>query len=330
MKPERNRQREIGFYVLILVILAATIFSMLGGKKQEELVYSDLVDLFKAEKVKSFVTRGDEIVLELRTDEKDSEGEEITETKTVELYSFSVFYQDFRELIAQQHEDKIIETYDYKEGFVVPWWVGLLPYIILIALAMWFWSSMMKQAGGGAGGFTKFSKARTRLGSEEKDKKTFADVAGCDEEKEELSEIVDFLKDPKAYTAMGARIPKGVLLVGPPGTGKTLLAKAVAGEANVQFLSISGSDFVELYVGVGAGRVRDLFDQAKDHLHRRDRRRRPSERQRPRRRQRRARADAQPAACRARRLFQQRGRHRHGGDQPRGHPRPGAAASRPL
>ena len=263
MKPERNRQREIGFYVLILVILAATIFSMLGGKKQEELVYSDLVDLFKAEKVKSFVTRGDEIVLELRTDEKDSEGEEITETKTVELYSFSVFYQDFRELIARQHEDKIIETYDYKEGFVVPWWVGLLPYLILIALAMWFWSSMMKQAGGGAGGFTKFSKARTRLGSEEKDKKTFADVAGCDEEKEELSEIVDCLKDPKAYTAMGARIPKGVLLVGPPGTGKTLLAKAVVGEANVQFLSISGSDFVELYVGVGAGRVRDLFDQAK-------------------------------------------------------------------
>ena len=249
--------------MLILVILAATIFSMLGGKQQEELVYSDLVDLFKAEKVKSFVTRGDEIVLELRTDEKDSEGEEITETKTVELYSFSVFYQDFRELIAQQHEDKIIETYDYKEGFVVPWWVGLLPYIILIALAMWFWSSMMKQAGGGTGGFAKFSKARTRLGSEEKDRKTFADVAGCEEEKEELREIVDFLRDPKAYTAMGARIPKGVLLVGPPGTGKTLLAKAVAGEANVQFLSISGSDFVELYVGVGAGRVRDLFDQAK-------------------------------------------------------------------
>ncbi len=114
-----------------------------------------------------------------------------------------------------------------------------------------------------AGGIAKFSKARTRLGSDEKNKKTFADVAGCDEEKEELSEIVDFLKDPKAYTEMGARIPKGVLLVGPPGTGKTLLAKAVAGEAGVQFLSISGSDFVEMYVGVGAGRVRDLFDQAK-------------------------------------------------------------------
>ena len=264
MKPERNRGREIGFYALILVILAATVFSMLGGKKQQETTYSQLSDYFREEKVQSFVTHGDDIVLELRTGETDSEtGEEITETKTVELYSFSVFYQDFRELIAQQHEDGILEEYDYKEGFVVPWWVGLLPYIILIALAMWFWSSMMKQAGGGTGGFAKFSKARTRLGSEDKNKKTFADVAGCDEEKEELSEIVDFLKDPKAYTAMGARIPKGVLLVGPPGTGKTLLAKAVAGEANVQFLSISGSDFVELYVGVGAGRVRDLFDQAK-------------------------------------------------------------------
>ena len=116
---------------------------------------------------------------------------------------------------------------------------------------------------GGDKGVTKFSKARTRLGSEEKKKVTFADVAGADEEKEELQEIVDFLKNPQKYTALGAHIPKGVLLVGPPGTGKTLIAKAVAGEANTQFLSISGSDFVELYVGVGASRVRDLFDQAK-------------------------------------------------------------------
>ena len=148
MKPERNRGREIGFYVLILVILAATIFSMLGGKKQTETAYSDLADLFRAEKVQSFVTRGDEIELHLRTGEKDAEGKEILDTKTVELYSFNVFYEDFRELIAEQHEKGVIETYDYKEGFVVPWWVGLLPYIILIALAMWFWSSMMKQAGG--------------------------------------------------------------------------------------------------------------------------------------------------------------------------------------
>ena len=117
--------------------------------------------------------------------------------------------------------------------------------------------------GGVGGGVNKFGKARTRLGSEEKNRKTFADVAGADEEKEELQELVEFLKNPRAFTDMGARIPKGVLLVGPPGTGKTLLAKAVAGEAGVQFLSISGSDFVELYVGVGASRVRDLFDQAK-------------------------------------------------------------------
>jgi cell division protease FtsH len=125
---------------------------------------------------------------------------------------------------------------------------------------------MMSKAtggGGGAGGTMKFGKARTRLASDEKKKVTFADVAGADEEKAELQEIVNFLKNPGAYTAMGARIPKGVLLVGPPGTGKTLIAKAVAGEAGVQFLSISGSDFVELYVGVGASRVRDLFEQAK-------------------------------------------------------------------
>ena len=264
MKPNRNRTRDLGFYVLLIVLLIATIFTMTRGDKEEPMVYSDLVDLFKEEKVKSFVTEGTDIILELRTGETDpATGEELTEEKTYSMYSFSVFYEDFHELIQQQYEDGIIEDYDYTEGFTVPWWAGFLPYLLLIGAAMWLWYMMMKQSGGAGGGVAKFSKARTRLGSEEKNKKTFNDVAGCEEEKEELAEIVDFLKDPKAYTAMGARIPKGVLLVGPPGTGKTLLAKAVAGEANVQFLSISGSDFVELYVGVGAGRVRDLFDQAK-------------------------------------------------------------------
>ena len=264
MKPNRNRTRDLGFYVLIIVILIATIFTMTKGEKEEPMVYSDLVDLFQEEKVKSFVTEGSDIILKLRTGETDpATGEELTEEKTYSMYSFSVFYEDFHELIAQQYQDGIIEDYDYTEGFTIPWWASFLPYLLLIGAAMWLWYMMMKQSGGAGGGVAKFSKARTRLGSEEKNKKTFNDVAGCEEEKEELAEIVDFLKDPKAYTAMGARIPKGVLLVGPPGTGKTLLAKAVAGEANVQFLSISGSDFVELYVGVGAGRVRDLFDQAK-------------------------------------------------------------------
>ncbi len=264
MKPNRNRTRDLGFYVLLIVLLIATIFTMTSGDKEEPMIYSDLVDLFTEEKVKSFVTEGSDIILELRTGETDPvTGDEITEEKSYSMYSFSVFYEDFHELISQQYSAGIIEDYDYTEGFVMPWWVSFLPYLLLIGAAMWLWYMMMKQGGGAGGGIAKFSKARTRLGSEEKNKKTFNDVAGCEEEKEELAEIVDFLKDPKAYTAMGARIPKGVLLVGPPGTGKTLLAKAVAGEADVQFLSISGSDFVELYVGVGAGRVRDLFDQAK-------------------------------------------------------------------
>ena len=258
MNPKRAR--DLGFYVLLIAIMVAVIFTMTGDKDVKQLKnYSDLVTLFQNEKVKSFTTEGNTIILQVRTDS----GEPPTEEVTYDLYSFSVFYEDFHELIKEQYKAGILEKYDYDEGFVVPWWASMLPYILVMGGAMVLWYFMMTRAGGGAGGIAKFSKARTRLGSDEKDKKTFADVAGCDEEKAELQEIVDFLKHPKAYTDMGARIPKGVLLVGPPGTGKTLLAKAVAGEAGVQFLSISGSDFVELYVGVGAGRVRDLFEQAK-------------------------------------------------------------------
>ena len=260
MNPKRNRARDIGFYVLLVLILIAVIFTMTKDTEPDKLDnYSELADLFNEGKVQSFRTEGNKIILELRTDGADQK----TVEKTYDLYSFGVFYEDFNELIKEQHEKGILEEYDYNEGFVVPWWASIIPYLILMGGAMVLWYVMMNRMGGGAGGVARFSKARTRLGSDEKNKKTFADVAGCDEEKEELAEIVEFLKDPKAYTAMGARIPKGVLLVGPPGAGKTLLAKAVAGEAGVQFLSISGSDFVELYVGVGAGRVRDLFEQAK-------------------------------------------------------------------
>ena len=259
MKPNRNRARDLGFYVLLIVIMMAVIFTMTGEKDTNKIKnYSDLVDLFTEEKVQSFRTEGSTIILEVRT------GDAIapTEEMKYDLYSFGVFYEDFKDIIKTQYESGVLEEYDYDEGFVAPWWASMIPYVLVMVGVMALWYVMMNKAGG-AGGIAKFSKARTRLGSVEKNKKTFADVAGCDEEKEELSEIVDFLKNPKAYTAMGARIPKGVLLVGPPGTGKTLLAKAVAGEAGVQFLSISGSDFVELYVGVGAGRVRDLFEQAK-------------------------------------------------------------------
>ena len=260
MKPNRNRTRDLGFYALLMVLLVSVILTMTRDTGSNQLEsYSELVDLFNEEKVQSFTTEGNSIILQIRT------GDEVrpTEEKTYDLYSFGVFYEDFKDIISKQYASGVLEKYDYEEGFTVPWWASFLPYLIIMIGAMALWYVMMNKAGGMQGGVGKFSKARTKLGSDEKDKKTFADVAGCDEEKEELAEIVDFLKDPKAYAAMGARIPKGVLLVGPPGTGKTLLAKAVAGEANVQFLSISGSDFVELYVGVGAGRVRDLFDQAK-------------------------------------------------------------------
>ena len=240
-----------------MVILLATVFTMTSPDKTADYTYSDVVDLFQQEKVESFYIEGSNLVMTLRGEPAGQD------TVTYKLSNAEWFKQDLGDLIAQQKADGIITEYDYKEGWTAPWWLQFLPYLLMIALLCGLWYAMMMKAGGGAPGVGKFGKARTRLGSEEKKKVTFADVAGCDEEKEELEEIVSFLKNPRSYTEMGARIPKGVLLVGPPGTGKTLLARAVAGEADVQFLSISGSDFVELYVGVGASRVRDLFDQAK-------------------------------------------------------------------
>jgi len=154
-------------------------------------------------------------------------------------------------------------TVEYRAPVVTPWYVEFLPFILMILVTFGLWYFVMARQGGGNSKVMNFGKSRARVSDPGKNKITFKDVAGCKEEKEELQEMVDFLKNPKAYTEMGARIPKGVLLVGPPGTGKTLLAKAVAGEANAPFFSISGSDFVEMFVGVGASRVRDLFDQAK-------------------------------------------------------------------
>ena len=180
-----------------------------------------------------------------------------------------------------------------------------------------------------------FGKSRAKLLTETQGKVTFEDVAGVDEAKQDLEEIVEFLRDPGKFQRLGGRIPRGVLLVGPPGTGKTLLARSVAGEANVPFFTISGSDFVEMFVGVGASRVRDMFEQAKKnapvhHLHRRNRRGRPPSWRRPRRWQRRARADPQPAAGRDGRLRGERGHHPHRRDQPSRRARSGAAPSRPL
>ena len=261
MKPQRNKARDIGFYVLILVLLACTLFTLLNQEEATGLSYAQVKDLFKNEKVEEFTYNGSKNILEMKV--RDSSANGGYKQVYYKMYSFALFHEDLGELVEQQYESGIIKDYQI-EPVQSTWWLQLIPYVLFIGF-MIFWIVMMQRAqgGGGAGGAMKFGKARTRLGSEEKSRKTFADVAGADEEKAELQELVEFLKNPKAFTQMGARIPKGVLLVGPPGTGKTLLAKAVAGEAGVQFLSISGSDFVELYVGVGASRVRDLFDQAK-------------------------------------------------------------------
>ena len=193
------------------------------------------------------------------------EGED-TSTLKYHLADFNVFYNDLHELIDSQRQAGIIQDYDYPAGWAEPWWFVYVPYlVILLGFGILMYTMYLRQntGGGGGGGPSRFGHARTRTLADQGKKVTFNDVAGADEEKEELEEIVEFLRDPQKFTALGARIPKGVLLVGPPGTGKTLIAKAVAGEAGVHFLSISGSDFVELYVGVGASRVRDPFDQAK-------------------------------------------------------------------
>lgn len=261
MKPNRKQARDLGFYILILVILMATVFTMTSKQDASpEITYSEIIDLFKNEQVESFSTLGTELTLNLRTPYEDSD------TIVTELSDVDYFRQDLGSLIEEQKQAGILTEYDYNPPPTIPWWVSnVLPFLGVFILLGVFWYIMMKTAakGGGAGGALKFGKARTIMGQDEKKKVTFEDVAGAEEEKEELQEIVGFLKSPASFTQMGARIPKGVLLVGPPGTGKTLIAKAVAGEAGVQFLSISGSDFVELYVGVGASRVRDLFQQAK-------------------------------------------------------------------
>ena len=255
MNPKQKRSRDAAFYLLLLVILLSAIYMFaVPQEKAEELTFSGVIELFESKKVEAFVVEGSQLIMDIRNEEEDI---------VYDLYDVDLFNEKLGDLIEQQRADGTLKDYDYKVGWVAPWWMSMIPYLLMMCLFIGVWWFMMNKAGGGAPGVGKFGKARTKNANETTSKVTFKDVAGADEEKAELEELVDFLKNPKDFAAMGARIPKGVLLVGPPGTGKTLLAKAVAGEANVQFLSISGSDFVELYVGVGASRVRDLFEQAK-------------------------------------------------------------------
>ena len=246
-----NRVRGIGFYVIILIILMGTIAVLMNGEPQVQVKWSDIVRLFEEEQVKAVTVDGDDMLLELR------DGTVISHV----IPSGDIFLYDLGELISRQRSEGILESQEYIIQ-TIPWWYSLLPYVVIIVLFAVFWYYMASKQDGGKNAMN-FGKSRAHLATDENKKVTFKDVAGADEEKGELEEVVDFLKAPQKFMDLGARIPKGVLLVGPPGTGKTLIAKAVAGEAGVPFFSISGSDFVELYVGVGASRVRDLFEQAK-------------------------------------------------------------------
>ena len=251
------------FYILLIGVIILTSTALLQNIPSESVTYSDVIDLFEAEKVKKFVVEEDDtITMLIRVVQSD--GTESETYVSYQLRDVNLLIMDLRELIREQHEAGIIEEYDLPAPTSFPWWVSLLPYVIVIVLFIAMWIYVMNQTVGGKGSkMNSFGRSKARLISADKNKVLFRDVAGADEEKAELEEIVEFLRDPGYFTKLGARIPHGVLLVGPPGTGKTLLAKAVAGEAGVPFYSISGSDFVEMYVGVGASRVRDLFENAK-------------------------------------------------------------------
>ena len=251
-------KRRFSWGAVLLVLLAVCLVYYLasGLRSQDAVSYAQVRQLFLDEKVQEFA------ISDTRLTAKLSDGS----TVSCDLYDFQVFYDDLNDLVQQQHDQGIIRDYTYHADHSTNWLQLLLPYVVVILGFILLMNLMARMTGAGPGGaqdrMSHFGDARVQAAPQDS-KVTFQDVAGEDEEKEELREIVEFLRQPDKYLALGARIPKGVLLVGPPGTGKTLLAKAVAGEAGVKFLSISGSDFVEMYVGVGASRVRDLFRQAK-------------------------------------------------------------------
>ena len=238
---------------LVLVVLSSSLLTQNGSR----LAYSDVLDLFENERVESFVLQGDTLTLTLYGSDAEQAG-----TATAKIGDIETFHKDLDETIAAQSAAGVLKSYNYLPA-ANSIWKTALPYLLVGIALLFVWFILMNRSGSGPNAMAQFTRANARFGVPSGESVTFQDVAGADEEKEELSEIVEFLRDPDRFKQLGAKIPKGVLLVGPPGTGKTLLARAVAGEANVAFLSISGSDFVELYVGVGASRVRDLFEQAK-------------------------------------------------------------------
>ena len=255
---QKSNHRDYVFYLILLLALLGFFWFFTSQRSTVSVPYSQMVELFQAEQVSSFTVQNNVVTMELKT-EVDGKKE-----ASCAISDFTAFYEDLNPLVQTQKKSGVLTSYDYKKDTQSVNWVTLLPSLLSVAMIFLLLMMMVRQnnANGGGGGLSQFGKAKFTSAEQMKKKVSFHDVAGAQEEKAELEEVVDFLKNPEKYTALGAHIPKGILLVGPPGTGKTLLAKAVAGEAGVPFLSISGSDFVELYVGVGASRVRDLFEEA--------------------------------------------------------------------
>ncbi len=274
MKPKKfNRLPQLLIYAALIVVILVAV-QMLGSPVRDQVRnvnYSEALDMVEKDELEFVMTTGNNLVAATR--DSGIAASEFPQRYNVTslLPSTAQFYSDVNAIYAEKlgKDADQVKVSDY--GFTVtvtppastPWWVEWIPLLVTMLLFGVLWYFMMRQQGGGGKGVMNFGKSRARLSDPSKNKVTFANVAGAQEETEELREIVDFLKDPKKFQDLGARVPKGVLLVGPPGTGKTLLARAVAGEAGVPFFTISGSDFVEMFVGVGASRVRDLFDEAK-------------------------------------------------------------------
>ena len=243
-------------YLLVLVLVLSWALNQFG-QKSNTIPYSRLVELFRQEQVSQFLVEGNTITLVLRTPYNGKTN------ITSGLADPDGFRSQMQSLFDEQMDSGVLTAYDFVADKSYTPYDFIIPLLVAGGVLLIAWAFLMGRMNGAGNPMAQFGKARTVLGVPDNKKVTFDDVAGADEEKQELEEVVDFLRDPAKYTAMGARIPHGLLLVGPPGTGKTLLARATAGEAGVQFLSMSGSDFVEMYVGVGASRVRDLFEQAK-------------------------------------------------------------------
>ena len=261
--------RSLLLYLGIPIVIIIIIVLVIGNMPQKTMKYSEILNYFETQQVTEFdLDLGSGAMVLTLNDGDESKKKEPTQIQ-YSVPNVTILYEDIKPYIEEYNKDhpdaKMV--YNYQRPRDNSWLTALLPTVLLFAgIGVFYWIFMKKFAAMGMGGDSKqmnFGEAKIKDMNAEKRKTTFADVAGADEEKEELREIVEFLKNPKRFNELGARIPKGVLLVGPPGTGKTLLARAVAGEAGVPFFSISGSDFVEMFVGVGASRVRDLFDQAK-------------------------------------------------------------------